>query len=180
MGLWDAWRRSWSGDYRVHGDVRAAHCVIGFSFGAVRKDGEVVPGPSNEVLADIIVKEFGSLPLLLQSEIADSLPPSLAVLRRIGEHRRGPYLDSRAVARQALEVMREKGWTTAVVLAHRHHVPRAEAVCRRLGIDTVVPEGLARVPFCTKSLQWWTRGPVRWRLREVPAVFWHWCRGWLA
>jgi uncharacterized SAM-binding protein YcdF (DUF218 family) len=76
--------------------------------------------------------------------------------------------------------MRQNGWTTAVVVAHAHHVPRADAACRALGIDTVVPEGLHRVPFCPDSLQWWTRGRDRWRIREVPATLWYALRGWLA
>lgn len=180
--MWNILRQGWSGNYAIHGDPRTAQCAIGFSFGAVRTDGVLQPGPSNEALAAVLRERFAHLPLIVQGEIADVLLAKLptAQIHRIGDLcDKGPYLDSRLVAERAAVLMRQNGWKRVVVVAHPYHMPRADAVCRALGMDTIAPEGLERVPFCASSVQWWTRDAVRWRMREVPATVFYALRGWL-
>jgi hypothetical protein len=76
-------------------------------------------------------------------------------------------------------VLHERGWRPAVVLAHACHVPRATAVCKKLGIAPVVPPGLEGVRFCRGSRQPRTRNRVLWFLREVTTLGYCRCRGWI-
>jgi hypothetical protein len=175
-------RQARFGRYAVQGDLRAAECVLGFAFGAVGHAPSVQPGISNEQLAHYAREHFPDLPALLQQEIADAydlLTPTATVLS-IHRHRQaGSYLDTREVADQGRLLMQQRGWKVAVLLAHGHHVPRALRVCTRLGICTVVPAGLERIPFCPDSLQPWTRSAEGWYRRERLVQLHHAWRGWL-
>lgn len=180
MSIWTLLRQARSGAYTVHGDVGGADCAIGFAFGAIQEQGVVCPGFTNEALARFAVERLGRLPLILQWEIADALPPSAAAAHRIAQHRQaGRYLDTREVAEQGAAIMQANGWGRAVLLAHGHHLPRVDAVCRKLGIETVAPAGLESIPFCPQSVQPWTRGARAWFRREVPAIGLYWWKGWL-
>ncbi len=55
--------------YVAHGDVKAADCVIGFSFGYRDKENGISPGKSNEQLAAFIESSLPESPLILQFEI---------------------------------------------------------------------------------------------------------------
>ena len=172
-----------SGQYTVQGDERAADCVLGFAFGRLGRAPSVQPGVSNEQLAHSARRHFPDLPAILQQEIADAhrpLAPGHPVLS-IDRHRQaGRYLDTREMADQARSLMEKNGWRAAVLLAHGHHVPRAVRVCARLGIQTVVPEGLAAIPFCPDSSQPWTRSAASWYRRECLVLLHHAWKGWLA
>jgi hypothetical protein len=182
MGIETLCRQAWSGAYPVKGDRAAAQCVVAFSFGHLAAGSARRPGPSNEDLARLALEQFAGLPKIFQREVADAylaLAPGSPVYRIAGHRRPGKYLDTREAADQAAAVLREHGWRTAVVLAHACHVPRAAAVCERLGIAAVVPPGLEGVRFCRGSRQPWTRNRVLWFLREVPTLGYYRCRGWL-
>jgi hypothetical protein len=168
--------QAWSGAYQVEGEVSAADCLIAFSFGGVRQFGDQVrPGCSNTDLAYWARENFGHLPKVLQGEIADAYgtAPRNQLWRIDGHRQPGKYLDTYEVALQAQQIMRQQGWETAVILAHAHHLPRAAAVCRKLGLRTVLPPGLERVPFCPDSFQKWTRNRLLWFRREVGAIFYY-------
>jgi hypothetical protein len=173
-------REAVTGDYSRHGDTADVECVIGFSFGYQSEDGRIAPGLSNIGLAEIVERTFATKPLLLQWEITEALTICPAVHWRIESHRkRGAYLDTREVAYQALEIMRHESYKTAAVIAHPHHVARADAVCQRLGIATVVPDGLQHVRFDPKSAQPWTRRQPAWSLRETMAIAYYHSLAWL-
>jgi hypothetical protein len=169
--------QAWSGAYRVEGEIDAADCLIAFSFGGIRRHRrKIQPGCSNADLARYVRENFPCLPKILQGEIADAYGAEALTSRvwRIDRHRRpGKYLDTYEVAVQARRIMQQQSWETAVVLAQAHHLPRATAVCRKLGVHTVVPAGLERVPFCPNSFQKWTRNRLRWFRREVGAIFYY-------
>ncbi len=173
-------KRSKTGDYKVHGNVQDADCVVALSFG-FRKDGDkVLPGLSNQDLASFIMVNYGYLPKLLQFEVAACLPAKAARVYRIEEHRkRGAYLDSREVASQAKEIMKQHGWTKALIIAHPYHMPRADAVCQKVGIRTIVPAGLEAIRFDPHSEQQWTRGPEDWPNREAKAIVYYAVKGWI-
>ena len=182
MAIWSLWKQARSGQYTPRGAAADAQCVIGFSFGGIAEGLTVRPGPSNEDLARFGLEHFPELPRIYQAEIADAhlaLAPA-GMLFRIDHHRQpGAYLDTREVARQAREVVQTHGWRTAAVLAHAHHVPRAAAVCARLGIAIVVPPGLGAIRFCPESHQEWTRDVRGWSRRELRAIVYYRCRGWV-
>jgi hypothetical protein len=202
---WDRWRTSvarlsglcrfvGSGDYRAlrlqiqsgrytpQGDGRAADCVVGFAFGRLGRAPNVRAGVSNEHLAGFARRHFPDLPAILQQEVADvyqRLAPGHPVLPIDRHQEAGRYLDTREVAEQARQLMAQRGWQVAVLLAHGHHVPRALRVCTRLGIRTVVPAGLQAIPFCPNSSQPWTRSARAWYRRECLVLLHYAWRGWL-
>jgi hypothetical protein len=182
MSMWRLYRQALSGKYTPSGRAEDADCVLGFSFGGIADGNAWRPGDSNEDLARFARDHFAGLPKILQSEIAESylaLCPGSAVLQ-ISRHRRpGLYLDTREVAEQALDLMRQHDWRTAAVLAQGYHVPRAAAVCERLGISAVVPPGLEQIRFCLRSAQKWTRGPGAWIRRELLAILFYRWKGWV-
>jgi len=175
--------QAWSGRYSPCGDVARADCLVGFSFGVTEVGGVPQPGASNSFLARFAFDRFRSVPKILQKEIAEAYQPldPGGRVEWIRQHRVSPgrYLDTREVAEQALAVMQANGWNRPLIVAHGHHVPRAAAVCRRLGMDVIVPAGLEKVPFCPGSTQPWTRGLWRWRWREAVAIAGFAWKGWL-
>ncbi len=138
--------------YIVHGDVKDADCILGFSFGYRKNDHGLLPGLANDKLAQFIENTLSPLPLILQFEIADvlsTLKPELV----IREHReKGQYLDSREVALQALEYMKVKNWTTAIIVTHSALEARNDYLCTALGIKTIAPLGLEEIPYESQSL----------------------------
>jgi hypothetical protein len=176
--LEDLKSRSASGRYEHHGAPAAADCVIGFAFG-FRRRGTVLPGLSNEDLAHFIADNFPSLPKIIQFEIADAAP-ALEQVFRIEKHRQeAKYLDTREVALQAFELMKRHGWEQAVIVAHPGHMPRADAVCQKIGIATIAPVGLEVVRFDPHSEQAWTRDSRSWAAHEDIAIPDSYKRGWL-
>jgi cytosine/adenosine deaminase-related metal-dependent hydrolase len=121
-----------------------------------------------------------SLPFILQWEIASALSGSSSPTWSIDRHAsHGLYLDTREVARQAWEIMRAQGYTTALLVAHPHHVARADAVCETLGMRTVVPDGLTSIDFDPDSAQRWTRSQPKWSVRETLAIAYYETVGWI-
>lgn len=176
--LEDLKSRAASGRYERHGAPAAADCVIGFAFG-FRRAGKVLPGLSNEDLAHFITDNSPALPKIIQFEIADAAP-ALEQVFRIEKHRQeAEYLDTREVALQAFALMKRHGWKQAAIVAHPGHMPRADAVCRRIGIATIAPDGLEAVRFDPHSEQAWTRNSRNWAAHEDVAITHSHERGWL-
>jgi hypothetical protein len=174
-----------TGNFTVHDEATIADCVIGFSFGYRGKPGDVQPGLSNEDLAQVAIRHYAKLPKIFQFEIATAYEAAggadnAAIFRITKHHTAGKYLDTREVAVQAKERMDQKGWQTALVLAHPNHTPRADAVCRTLGIHTVVKADVkGAVEFDPRSTQKWTRNLTAWREYEPEAIEFYRLKGWL-
>lgn len=173
-----------TGHYHVHGDLKEADCVIGFSFGYRGREGhDVTPGLSNQDLANFSLKYLADLPQILQFEIADAYAAAggAGKVARIENHRTaGKYLDTREVAVQAKAIMDQNGWKTAAILAHPNHIPRCDAVCHKLGIDTVVIDGFkGAIEFDPLSTQKWTRDIDQWRGYEPLAASFYVLRRWM-
>lgn len=139
--------------------------VIAFAFGRRSEPG--VAAASNADLAREIVERYSGLPILAEIEIASLLPRDMVRLC-ITSTQRERYFDTRKVVLTALPCLIEDGLRRPVVVAHPVHLRRALTTCRRLGIDAREPLGELRVRFDRRSTQWWTRGPIRWWLREFP------------
>jgi hypothetical protein len=177
-------RQSWAGRYSVHGSPAHADCVVGFAFGRLMEQGQVLPGNSNEELAKFAERYFPNLPKILQLEIAKAQaylrPGDPDMLEVVKEHRQEKrYLDTREMALQAWEIMQRRSWRSPIVLAHSHHMPRADAVCRKIGMHTVCVPGLDQINFCQGSAQIWTRRRFLWFPREVAAILHYWWKGWI-
>lgn len=172
-------RRSSDGRYIQHGQVEEASCVLGFSFGYRLNHGQILPGQSNDDIANFIETHYSHLPKILQFEIADAMPTEKDVYR-IQHHRiPGKYLDTREVAFQAREIMQRQGWIKAILMAHPNHVPRVDAICKKLGIFTIVPEGLEVIRFDSLSEQLWTRNGKVWAEHEANSIPYAAKQGWI-
>lgn len=203
MSLITTITHAWTGHYEPHGKIEQADCVIGFSFGyrgkasvdgglskqdsknGIAKERKVQPGLSNQDLANVAIKSYTKLPKILQFEIADAYMeadgPQQPAIIRIEKHRkRHTYLDTVEVAEQAKIIMEENGWKNAVLLAHPNHMPRADAVCKNLGISTIVTrDEVGTVEFDPLSSQKWTRNIDKWRGYEPLAICFYKLKGYL-
>src|SRR5437868_9175076 len=128
------------GHYAPEGRVSSADCLIGFSFGYELKNNKLIPGTSNEQLAEF-TKKYPELPKILQFEIADALKTEQAVHRIDANHEAGEYLDTYGVALQAKQIMVKNNYKTALLIAHSYHIPRIAVVCSKLVIAHVIPAG---------------------------------------
>jgi uncharacterized SAM-binding protein YcdF (DUF218 family) len=181
----DLMTQAFTGHYHAHGEVSEADCVIGLSFGYRGKPGHATPGLSNQDLANFAIKHFPDLPKILQFEIADAYEEAEGAgakdIMRVSQHRlKGKYLDTREVAAQAQLLMKQHGYKRAALLAHPNHMPRVDAVCAKLGIQTIVVEGLkGAIEFDPQSTQKWTRELDQWRGYEPQAIEFYQLKGWL-
>jgi hypothetical protein len=175
--------RAVSGRYRISGKTDAAQCVVALAFGyrAVRA-GVREPGPCNEYLASLALTTSNGRPVVAQVEIDQairSLRPNMGADHAIGSARDPKrYLDTRELAVQVHSIMNDYDWKTAALIAHPHHLPRAQAVFASLGIDTATPAGVRPI-WDRESSQSWTRSPLRWAIRELFAIWLSERRGWL-
>jgi hypothetical protein len=160
-----------SGNYTAHDNDLQPDCVIALAFGFQKIGGLIQPGLSNKDLAAFIYQRYRQLPMILQFEIADAMPPVRVDIYRIDKHRRpNTYLDTREVVEQAKKIMDENDWTRAVIVGHPNHMPRIDAVCQKLGISTIVPVGLSSIRFDLESEQEWTRSAALMAIHEEKAI----------
>jgi len=157
-------------EYIPHGDVSKADCVIGFSFGYRQEKERIIPGKTNEQLARFIENNFSSLPLILQFEINDALQERVTDLIIKESRQKGEYLNSREIALQALEFMEVKRWKSAVIVTHPAMEARNDAICRKLGMMTILPSGLEAIEYDMESAQPWTRNRISWWEREESVI----------
>ena len=171
-----------SGRYEIHGDPSSAKCVIALSFGYRRSEsGQITPGMANEYLAQFLEANFRDKVIIAQFEIDDALKAGhdFAAEYRIEAPGRNGYLDTHEVAVQAWKIMADNGLgDAAIVLAHSHHLPRADRVLRAVGIETATPGGVHAI-WDRESAQSWTTGSVRWAVRELLVIGVYAFRGWL-
>ncbi|MGH3786627.1 MAG: YdcF family protein [Pseudonocardiaceae bacterium] len=175
--------RAVSGRYRIDGNTDTAQCVVALAFGyRLIRAGVREPGPCNEYLAARALTTSNGRPIVAQAEIDQairSVRPSIGADHVIGSARDPKrYLDTYELAVQVHAIMNRYGWKTAVLIAHPHHLPRAQAVFSTLGIHTVTCAGVRPI-WDSKSSQSWTRGPLRWAIREPFAIWLSERRGWL-
>lgn len=172
--------RAISGNYLQHGSISGSDCVVAFAFGYRKVGNAIVPGLSNQQMANYLNERYFRLPKIAQFEVADALSNTSQSVYRIEQHRQpGLYLETREVAEQAKQIMDLHGWKKAVIVAHPYHMPRADAVCQKLGIQTVAPSGLGVIGFDPDAAQEWTRDAASYSAHEVIAIDQHAGLGWI-
>jgi hypothetical protein len=149
-------------------------CVIALAFGYRRTHGKIIPGPSNEALAEVVHEKYSGLPKILQFEVADAFAKhDNEPILRIEQHRTGAYMDTREVLVQASELCKKSGWETAALVAHPSHLPRVRACAEKLGLrvstDQIDEMQGLDIPYDPQSDQSWTRSRWRMQLHEVLA-----------
>ncbi|HSH31375.1 MAG TPA: hypothetical protein VK963_01775 [Candidatus Saccharimonadales bacterium] len=109
---------------------------------------------------------------------SEPLKLTFAIIR---EHRsKGEYLDSREIAGQALEIMKDNDWRSAVIVAHPYMMARNDYLCAALGIKTIARAGLENIVFDSESAQVWIRNAEAWWEREESVIDFCYAQGWLA
>ena len=176
--------QSVGGRYHIASDITSAHCLIVLSFGYRRAPtGLREPGPCNEYLSNNALVTSHDRPIVAQVEIDQairSLREGLGadyVIRSARDPQR--YLDTHECGVQVRSIMDDRGWKTAVLIAHPYHLPRAQAVFAALDIETATPAGV-RAIWDRRSGQVWTRCRPAWAVRELLALWLYQRRGWIS
>ncbi|MGH7750343.1 MAG: hypothetical protein ACREQ5_37060, partial [Candidatus Dormibacteria bacterium] len=157
--------RGVSGRYRITGDTDAAQCVVALDFGyRLVQSGILEPGPCNEYFASLALATSNGRPIVSQAEVDQAIRSVRGgmgadhVIRSARNPER--YLDTREFAVQVHSIMDGYGWTSAALIAHPHHLPRAQAVVSSRGIEVATPAGVRSI-WDRESNQPWTRNPIR-------------------
>ena len=90
----------------------------------------------------------------------------------------GDYVDTRTIALQMAEIVHRENYLRVVVVAHPRHMGRVVRTLARLGVSARPAANVADAPFDPLSVQPWTRGPVRWRIREAVSLLMYRVRRW--
>lgn len=169
-----------TGNYEAIGNPADATHVIGFSFGhrgGVR--GNYEPGPTNERLASflsVLSLQYNGLvevPWYLQQEVADGLPlhtkQPVSISKPSDPNK--SYLDSWDVLSQAKKMTTELDgdFNRPLIIGQAHHIGRIAAQARKMGGEPIIPKHLPGT-FDGSSVQWWTRSPALWMVREIPGL----------
>lgn len=76
----------------------------------------------------------------------------------------GAYLDSYEVLRQAWLIMKERGWYSAVIIAHPDHWHRCKNIAQWFGVNVIdsptIRSKRARIKYDPKTIQIWTRNKL--------------------
>lgn len=135
--------------------------IVAFSFAL----GKNEPNPCNIRLAsavELIVRESKEPVILVaQWEIARAIK-SVPVDYVVEKHRtEGAYLDSEEVMAQAAEFFRKHGVKEVIPVANPFlHLAKCRSLVYKEGFVSI-NRRIGWVGFYRKSLQWWTRGPIR-------------------
>lgn len=162
------------GAYKYTGTCVHYDVIVVLAFGYVEEHGNggrVIPGASNIYLAEFVASRQLSRPVIAQHELIEPLRRLAGVDPTfvISEATTGGYLDTYDFMAQASVILAKNKLKRPLVLAHPHHLPRVQAVANKLGIDATYEGGLQAV-WEKHSAQRWTRGPLRWFIREVIAI----------
>jgi len=175
-------RDAYAGDMPPRGDLASVDAVIGFSFGTyLSSDGKqvVCPGPVNEALAEMLVacEPLRSKPLALQEELAlavraqdRSLDGRIELVPTLDPNKPGKPRSTLEVVSHVMPQLIAQRVGSVAVVAFRHHMPRAEAHVRRVGLDTAVPD-VRRVGDFDPDSPWpFIRSRSEWMKRELFAI----------
>jgi hypothetical protein len=167
-------------------DVRLG-IMIHYCLGAVNGDNERMfalikkfdfdPGDMNSSLAKELVnlmENFSIQNAVVQWEIGFALwnnhPEFFGKMKReieiVWPDRNQKYMSPVSVIDRTISIAKIKGFEKIACLSHRRMETRvALMVAERTDIDLVCVKSHT-VSFSNKSVQWWTRGPIRWLARE--------------
>jgi hypothetical protein len=150
------------------------HAIIATSFGTRTPPAY---DPVNERLAkicDLAAVHF-TIPQIVQWEIARYTQANTQfVINRKGKE----YLDTRKFMVEAKAFCDDRYLSRVIIVAGAFHAYRAERTARKLGFN-VVGTLTTSDTWDPLSEQWWTRGPLRNLLREIPTSLFFKMRGWM-
>lgn len=185
---WQAVANAFTGRYQPSGDWTEADCLVGHCFGLVSSARQGDPGfeklgLANAALGEYIYEGFRHLPKILEVEVQvaySRFDPSdiwnVAVIS--GSRRPDTRYDTHEVNAQAAEIIKRHGWKKALVVAHAHHIVRAEATLAKMGVQTIVPDALPNV-WDPQAEQAEVRSTLRFGLVTMAAVGIYKLHGWI-
>ncbi|MGR5063111.1 hypothetical protein [Photobacterium sp. DNB22_13_2] len=156
--------------------LKEADSILAYAFGnRVLENGNQVPGPMNEALADTVVdiyEETGK-PVYAQWEIAQSIGDRIPAehLTSINPHIAADgtltYLSTNGVAQEAVKLS-GGDLGKAVVVGFYEHSLRTISTSKAMGIDAYAPAGIA-LPhdYDEQSGQAWTRDVQTFVMHEL-------------
>jgi hypothetical protein len=156
--------------------LKEVDSILAYAFGnRVLPNGNQIPGPMNEALADTVVeiyKQTGK-PVYAQWEIAQSIGNRIPAkhLTSINPHIAADgsltYLSTNGVAREAVKMSGGDLGKTVVVGFYEHSL-RTINTSKRMGIDAYAPAGI-ELPhdYDEQSGQGWTRDAKTFVMHEV-------------
>ncbi len=164
---------TWKGEELPLNEVDS---ILAYAFGnRVMPNGNQVPGPMNEALADTVVeiyKQTGK-PVYAQWEIAQSIGDRIpakhlfSIDPKIAPDGTLTYLSTNGVAEEAVKQSGGDMGKTVVVGFYEHSL-RTIITSKRFGIDAYAPEGI-KLPhdYDEQSGQGWTRDAKTFVIHEV-------------
>jgi hypothetical protein len=145
------------------GNVATADCIIGHSFSTSVGEGSV-----NAELAAQMLHYADERPVIADRTLVDAMPRGDQLMAHVVE---GPVtnISSRGVKGvgtwgtlvEAKDFMDNNGLRTPIMIAQAYHMPRVLKQAAKLGITSIVPEGLP-TNFDPQSDQFWTRSLYFW------------------
>ena len=146
--------------YEAQGLIETADCVIGHSFGS-SIDGNSV----NRQLAEQMVSFADGKPMIADRTIVDALPVGDELMSHVVEGQRtnikAEGVGTWGTLVSAKEYMEEHELHSPLMIAQAYHVTRVVRQAEKLGITSIVPEGLP-TDFDKQSEQIWTRSAILW------------------
>lgn len=159
-------------------DIKQADTIIAYAFGnRIDKNGNKLPGPMNQQLADLVVDVYNEkrMPVYAQWEIAEAIggridaDDLIPVYPKVDDSGQVIYLSTLGVAEETVRLAKGvDNIGTALIIAFYEHHLRAVSLSRAAGIRAYAPDGFA-LPnhYDEKSGQPWTRDNAIFTLYEV-------------
>lgn len=132
-----------------------AQAVLGQSWG----DEDCSSNKQLGRLADALKHRYPHIKLLLQWEIADTLPPTTSIFARITPDVLGQYIRTYRVFKKFREICDKEGINEVVILAHPIQYWRVCWIAEKLGFE-VVTVSVSSVRCDIHSKQFWTTHPI--------------------
>ena len=146
--------------YEAQGLIEAADCVIGHSFGS-SIDSESV----NRQLAEQMTDFAGDKPMIADRTLVDALPNGDELMAHVVEGQRtnmkAEGVGTWGTLVGAKDYMDEHELVAPLMVAQAYHIKRVVRQAAKLGIASIVPEGLP-TSFDRQSEQIWTRSALLW------------------
>ena len=161
-------------------DVKKADYIIGFSFGnRIDKEGNRLPGPMNQQIADLIVKlyKINPIPVYAQWEVQKSIGlriPSdkiTTIYPEISPTGDVIYLSTVGVINNIInDIGKEKvDSKNFIIAAFREHAPRCAMLCQKHGLKNSFVPKTFELPdkYDLESGQPWTRDKFKYMIYDM-------------
>lgn len=151
--------------------------IMAFTFGnRMRPNGNRVPGPVNERLADaaVALHRVAGRPIFAQWEIAEAIGSRVAAGDLVAiyppqDARAEPlYLSTGGVVAQIAQLRDPAAFGAVGVIAFADHMVRCVQIARRFGFVAAAPEGMAMpYEYDADSGQPWCRSRLAYLLHDI-------------